>query len=65
MTTEEILKETDDLIEKYNNVFNELNEKCIEYTYEYDEYAQKSFYDASLLKEKMKQVVVQAVPNDI
>ena len=65
MMAKKIISETDELIESLENDLILLNEKCIEFIQQYDEYAQKALYDGSLLKERMKTAVVQAVPNDI
>ena len=65
MTAEEIIKETTDVINSFDKNLNELNEKCVEFTQEYDKYARLTLYDASLLKEEMKKFVIQAVPSDI
>ena len=65
MESEKIIAEIDTLIESLETDFILLNEKCVEYIRKYDEYAQRAIYDGSLLKERMKTAVIQAVPNDV
>ena len=65
MEAKKILTDVDTLIENLENDLILLNEKCIEYVTKYDEYSQTSLCDGSLLKERMKTAVIQAVPNDV
>lgn len=60
-----ITKEIDELIKSLDDTFILLNEKCVEFTYEYESYIKTAEYDGSILRQKMKEAVIQAVPNDI
>ena len=53
------------LISSLEDNFSILNEKCITFSQDYESYIQDAQYDGSILRERMKSAVIQAVPNDI
>lgn len=62
---EDITSEIEALISNCTAALEELNNCGIQYTNAVDSYYFKTLLDATLLKEKMKEVVVKAVNDDI
>ena len=62
---EEIIQETYKNIKDVKKSLVSLNESCIAYTFSYDTYNQKYLYDASILKERIKNVIIRTVSDDI
>lgn len=62
---EDIILETQKVINNAKNSLIDLNESCISFIFLYDDYNEKNLYDADLLKEKIKNVILRTVSNDI
>lgn len=65
MTGENIVAEIDELVSSFYDGLYSLNEECINYNIEYTDYLTKTIYDASLLKEKMKDAIIKGSNHDI
>lgn len=63
--SKEIIGKTTLFIEDVKKSLLELNEECTSFIFNYDAYNNKNLYDASLLKQRMKDAVIKAVSNDI
>lgn len=63
--TKEIINKTTLFIEDIKKSLLELNEECTSFIFNYDEYNNKNLYDASLLKQRMKDSVIKAVSDDL
>lgn len=62
---ETIVEKTTTLIDKYLEVFEKLNSKCIEYSEFYERNVLDSKYDAYILKKKMIDTYAKAVNDEI
>lgn len=63
--TEDIISEVETLISGCTAALEELNDSGIQYTNAVDNYYYKTLLDATLIKEKMKEVVIKAVNDDV
>lgn len=63
-TSMKIINETIDLINDLKETIALLNEESITFTSLYENYSEKNMYDASLLKKRMKEAVIEAVSNE-
>lgn len=61
----DIIDEADSLITAFRDSFTDHMINALEYIEQYDKYNLVYVYDAAVLKEKMKELVIEAVPNDI
>ena len=61
----DIITDTNNLINEFDKGLQELNEASLVYTRLYEKYYNKTQYDEEYIKEKMKEVIVKAAPNDI
>lgn len=59
-----IISNTTNIISSMKDSILNLNQNCISFTNIYDEYNRDNFYDATLLKKRMKDAVIKAVHND-
>lgn len=59
-----IINETDSIIKGYTDALEKLGIGCTVYINAYDKYIDMSLYDATRLKERMKETIVQAVNNE-
>ena len=65
MSKQQISIDVEKLISEFENNLSLLNEKCIEFSQDYENYIQIAQYDGTILRNRMKATVIQAVPNDI
>ena len=61
----EIIMHHANLIKDVKSSFISLNETCLSFLELYDRYNQKHLYDSTLLKEKMKNIIIRTVSDDI
>lgn len=61
----DIIDEVDELITTFRDSFTTHMTNALKYIEGYDKYNLIYLYDSDVLKEKMKELVIEAVPNDI
>lgn len=61
---EDIINATKDIINKFHESFSNLYSAAISFNNQYEKYISEAAYDSSMLKQRMKDVINMAVPDD-
>ena len=61
----DILLENEQYINNFKIALADLSEACIRFINQYDEYVYESVYDASYLKARMKDRIMEAVADEL
>ena len=60
----DILIDTEKLIHDFNDALDSRGESASKYIDEYDKYSENIYYDATILKKRMKEAVIKAVSDE-